>query len=116
MKKTSFLYASSFRISILLVVLLQVGCSQIDRPLPPQIESPSATLSTKHPTLQTTTVQVEATDALSPSGETPDAAPTQVIQELQSSPIVRDQLIATDPSTVSIPSGKVQFVEFFAFW
>ena len=27
-----------------------------------------------------------------------------------------DQLIATDPATVSLASGQVQLVEFFAFW
>ncbi len=28
----------------------------------------------------------------------------------------RDELHATDPGTVSLASGKVQLVEFFAFW
>jgi hypothetical protein len=31
-------------------------------------------------------------------------------------PPVRAELAATDPSTVQLASGKVQLVEFFAFW
>jgi hypothetical protein len=31
-------------------------------------------------------------------------------------PIVRTELEATDPSTVSLASGELQLVEFFAFW
>jgi hypothetical protein len=31
-------------------------------------------------------------------------------------PIVRTELEATDPAMVSLASGDIQFVEFFAFW
>ena len=31
-------------------------------------------------------------------------------------PVVRTELEATDPSTVSLASGEIQLVEFFAFW
>lgn len=31
-------------------------------------------------------------------------------------PTISNELHATDPATVSLASGKVQLVEFFAFW
>jgi hypothetical protein len=34
----------------------------------------------------------------------------------QTAPVVRAELEATDPATVNLAAGKVQLVEFFAFW
>ena len=31
-------------------------------------------------------------------------------------PFTLDQLVATDPSTVQLAAGKVQLIEFFAYW
>ena len=48
----------------------------------------------------------------SPTDASADPAPTeQVIR-----PTPRPDLHASDPSTVSLASGQVQLVEFFAFW
>ena len=49
-----------------------------------------------------------ATDMIEPAAET----------EASSQPMVtvRQELGATDPAGVSLASGKVQLVEFFAFW
>lgn len=34
----------------------------------------------------------------------------------QEIPFTLDQLIATDPGTVQLAAGKVQLIEFFAYW
>ena len=53
---------------------------------------------------------VEAADA-------PAALPTEKPEEAApAQPAPRTELVATDPATVSLASGKVQLVEFFAFW
>ena len=31
-------------------------------------------------------------------------------------PFTLDQLVATDPGTVQLAAGKVQLIEFFAYW
>lgn len=52
------------------------------------------------------------TEALTatPSGEVPTEAPAN------STTLGSSELHATDPTTVNLASGKVQLVEFFAFW
>ncbi len=34
----------------------------------------------------------------------------------QEIPFTLDQLVATDPGTVQLAAGKVQLIEFFAYW
>jgi hypothetical protein len=50
----------------------------------------------------------------------PDSGPPPATDlpatEVAAPPPVRAELAATDPSTVQLASGKVQLVEFFAFW
>jgi hypothetical protein len=50
-----------------------------------------------------------------------DIAPTATSEQAQATaasikPTPRPDLRATDPTTVSLASGQVQLVEFFAFW
>jgi hypothetical protein len=48
-----------------------------------------------------------------------EMSPTEVPpEEMEQEPqvVVREQLVATDPATVSLASGQVQLVEFFAYW
>jgi hypothetical protein len=47
---------------------------------------------------------------------TETAVPTEEPTEAASPPPPRDEIIATDPTTVALASGEVQLVEFFAFW
>ena len=51
-----------------------------------------------------------------PPTETP--IPTQASEESpgDTTPLGSPELHATDPSTVNLASGKLQLVEFFAFW
>lgn len=46
----------------------------------------------------------------------PQVATEQVTGSNDVQPTPRSGLEATDPSTVRLASGKLQFVEFFAFW
>ena len=65
------------------------------------------------PVRGTQTEPVQAVD----TGVSP--TPTSVIEESKATPTlppVSAELHATDPATVSLASGKVQLVEFFAFW
>jgi hypothetical protein len=52
------------------------------------------------------TISVPETSVLEATGSA--ATPTR--------PPARDELHATDPGTVALASGKVQLVEFFAYW
>lgn len=49
---------------------------------------------------------------------TTEGAPSQPTEESKASekPTARVGLQATDPETVSLASGEIQLVEFFAFW
>ena len=37
-------------------------------------------------------------------------------ETIQEKPFTLDQLVATDPDTVQLAAGKVQLIEFFAYW
>lgn len=50
------------------------------------------------------------TTAVAPSGDT--TTPEQEAAQ----PFTLDQLVATDPGTVQLATGKVQLIEFFAYW
>lgn len=49
-------------------------------------------------------------------GVEPTLEPTQVVVENPTPRPVRTELEASDPGSVQLAAGKVQFVEFFAFW
>jgi two-component SAPR family response regulator len=57
--------------------------------------------------------QVSITQQAEKTQELIVQANKEVKQETQ---LVRDELEATDPSSVMLASGRIQFVEFFAFW
>lgn len=76
-----------------------------------------------------TQVPAEGESTVSPTPADPtEAAPPAVSESLEdlateesvveeaAPPPVREELHATDPSTVQLASGEVQLVEFFAFW
>ena len=65
----------------------------------------------------------EATDTSSPVAgptmmATVSAEPSlaEAAEAAQPKPEIKAELEATDPGTVKLASGKVQLVEFFAFW
>lgn len=49
------------------------------------------------------------------TGKAPSAETTAPEQEA-AKPFTLDQLVATDPATVQLATGKVQLIEFFAYW
>ena len=72
---------------------------------------PTATLSEEPASVPATETTLETT---TPSAEVPTEAPTE--EPTETTPLGDSELHATNPSTVNLASGKVQLVEFFAFW
>jgi hypothetical protein len=81
---------------------------------PSATATPTGVRESAAPVLAPTTEAAPAGEAtgaaLAPAGET--AAPT----EPPAPKPVRTELEATDPTTVSLASGRPMLVEFFAFW
>ena len=96
--------------SLSLFAVLLAACAPVSTATNPPLATtqppiqPSATSPAAEPTLEVPTQPVlsEATDAAAP---TPLPVATSRGPDLQ----------ATDPSTVSLASGQIQFVEFFRF-
>jgi hypothetical protein len=90
-----------------LLAVLFVACAPAaSTPIPQQLVTlaPTATFPPPVPTLEKSSQPT--------AGPTQDLAPTPF-------PIATSRgsnLEATDPSTVSLASGNIQFVEFFQFW
>lgn len=67
------------------------------------------------------TPELVATSPAAPTAQVPDATAgsadeTPALPESPSPKPVRTELEATDPTTVSLASGRPMLVEFFAFW
>ena len=94
----------------LLAVMLLVGCAQAATPEPIQTEMPAQVDSEPSATI----AQPEATSTNANSMEVhPTESPAEVPQAVATSR--GPNLEATDPTTVSLNSGDLQFVEFFRF-
>jgi hypothetical protein len=96
-----------------------------------QLESPTATLTlpanaaTEEPEDK---VMEAPTEPIAPSTEVPTTEPTESPTEAPTDlpepaptelifvPSTRTALEATNPATVSLASGQLQLVEFFAYW
>src|SRR5688572_6746062 len=94
---------------IIFAVLLAACAPASTSPSPPDAATqppiqPSATSPAAEPTVEAPTQSV-LSEATEPSAPTPLPAATSRGPDLH----------ATDPSTVSLASGQVQFVEFFRF-
>lgn len=83
----------------LLVMLFLAACSSSA-----QVTPPAETLGEAAPVADPTTSQ-SVEEAQAGDADIPAAQPTP-----------RQDLLASDPSTVSLASGQLQLVEFFAFW
>jgi thiol-disulfide isomerase/thioredoxin len=86
------------------------GASVSLTPSPPLAVPPGGA-----PGTATLTLAPTQTPYLTPT-PTLTATPTRTLTPLPPPPWVSAQLHATDPRTVRLASGKVQLVEFFAFW
>ena len=100
----------------LLAVILFVGCAPASMPEPaqPEMPAPVENTPTVAPLPMATVAQPETvpTEAL-PTQAPPTEMPTEVPQVIATSR--GPDLEATDPTTVSLNSGELQFVEFFRF-
>lgn len=83
----------------LLFMLILAACSSSS-----PVASPAETLGEAAPAADPTTSQ-PVEEAQAGDTDSPAAPPTP-----------RQDLHASDPSTVSLASGQLQLVEFFAFW
>jgi hypothetical protein len=94
--------------SLMLIAVLLAACApaatQTPVPAEPVPAQPTATFPPSIPTLDQS-IQPTA-------GPTQDLAPTALPVATSRGP----ELEATDPTTVSMASGGLQFVEFFEFW
>jgi len=100
----------------LLIVILLVGCAPASAPEPVQPEAPAPVenVPTAAPLPTATAIQPETIPTDLPATEVPPTeAPTEVPQVVATSR--GPDLEATDPTTVSLNSGELQFVEFFRF-
>jgi len=103
----------------LLAVILLVSCAPVAGPAPAEPESPVQPAPAENeppvpPPPTPTMVQPEAAPTEAASAEVqPTEAPTEVPQAVATSR--GPDLEATDPTTVSLDSGDLQFVEFFRF-
>ena len=106
-------------IMIAICLLFLTGCTSVDA-LPQPSQEPTSTdvgLAVA-PAVATDTSAPEPveTSGLENSPQ-PAATETQAAPgETTPLPTPRQNLEATDPSTVKLDSGQVQLVEFFAFW
>ncbi len=75
-------------------------------------EKPSGVLPTE------TAAAPTATENGEPAGEVTEAEPIEEASPppLEAKPTARVGLQGTDPGTVTLASGDIQLVEFFAFW
>lgn len=114
MLKTKFVLGTA-------LILALAACSQafptVQVSEPPADSQPAATDSPAEAAPPAST-EAEAgappaeppTQAAQPTGEPAAATPTEP------TPLGSPELKASDPATVSLAAGKVQLVEFFAFW
>jgi hypothetical protein len=67
--------------------------------------------------MEIVSVEGESYPPPSPAYPAPESEPGGFPSpDLDPPPPVKVSLEATDPSTVNLASGELQFVEFFAFW
>lgn len=123
------------------VVFALAGCAQafptlqapeLPTQVPTQVEQPAESAQVEEqPTAEATSTPESVasptapseTEVASPTEETVAATPTEAptektLSQISGNPtqLGNPELHATDPSTVNLASGKVQLVEFFAFW
>lgn len=122
------------------LVFALVGCAQafptvqapeLPTKVPTLVEQPAEALEVEAQPAVEVTATTESvaipttppeTEVASPTEEAvstiPTETPTEVLSQISGNPaqLGSPDLHATDPSTVRLASGKVQLVEFFAFW
>jgi predicted small secreted protein len=103
---------NQFKYLLTVFVVLSAGlaaCSQVQGPVGTDLPLTAAEAIPSQESAVVTETQVTTT------GET-ESEPIQSAEASVEKPTPRVGLVATDPSTVSLASGEIQLVEFFAFW
>ncbi|MCG3206862.1 MAG: hypothetical protein FOGNACKC_00461 [Anaerolineae bacterium] len=90
-------------------VLALAGCGAATTPADTSRPGPTPT----EPVAAATPTDTPPPPTIAPT-DTPVPEPPAAMPEFR--PSTRTALAATDPATVALASGKVQLVEFFAFW
>ncbi len=102
--RLKYLLSGLFALSLILA-----SCSQAQR-----------SVKTEQPTTAVEAISspesVVTTDTQMKTVEENEPGPIEATEESTEKPTPRAGLVATDPSTVSLASGEIQLVEFFAFW
>jgi len=107
-----FVGARLYLIGMLLATFL-AACQVSPTPTTPKAVSPRPKVS--EPATPTLGIQDQAAEIPSPSTEIVDT-PTPEPQPEEAIATPRSELTATDPTSVTLASGKPTLVEFFAFW
>ncbi|MCB0192939.1 MAG: hypothetical protein KDJ65_13425 [Anaerolineae bacterium] len=94
--------------------------SENDAPIAEAMEETVANTEASEQAVPVTEVEQPSNDAGEAPAEVAVVVPTtEIVPEIESEPPTArplDQFYPTDPATVSLASGQVQLVEFFAFW
>jgi hypothetical protein len=100
---------------VLLAIVALVGCAPATAPDPAQLEASAQTAAPMVEELPTPSPlpPTETVTPVIPTEAPPTEAPTEIPQVVVTSR--GPNLEATDPTTVSLNSGDLQFVEFFRF-
>jgi len=99
-----YLLSAFFALSVILA-----SCSQVQRSVKTEQPTTAVEAISSPESAVTTDTQMNAVEENEPE-------PIEATEESTEKPTPRSGLVATDPSTVTLASGEIQLVEFFAFW
>ena len=124
MDKREHMHRKGFLIFIfgIVAILVLAGCTGAASQPEPEagLETPVEAVAAETAAVQAPAAPAnEATDTvegLEPATTEATARIEEPAPEEAAPPPVREGLEATDPASVQLASGKVQLVEFFAFW
>jgi len=102
--RLKYLLSGLFALSLILA-----SCSQAQEAI--NTDQPATTVEVLPPSESAITPETQVSAA-----EEVGSEPSQTAEVSEEKPTPRAGLVATDPSTVSLASGEIQLVEFFAFW
>ena len=106
--------STRLRTSLILIAVLLGACAPASTATnPPAAATPVTTILEPSTTLATSTLEPTTEPALSEATEGPTEAVAATPLPVATSR--GPELEATDPTTVNLASGQVQFVEFFRF-
>jgi hypothetical protein len=101
---------------LVLFLLILTGCAPAEVVNTPTDLNPAAVESQTPEIAPTDTSRPDVADSVT-QPNTSEQQPTKTPLQTDTLPVLpKEELQATDPTTVSLASGKPTLVEFFAFW